>query len=761
MAASFSSHYHHRIATFPTMRYPITTLLFFAAAAAAAAIPAPAPGPLGGRSWPMLSFRALKLSEDTAAAATTDPRSEHWHLERNKLEVPPVAAGGVLDLGPKVKGMWELSSKAKAKTPSKAKAKTMSKAPEDDVLANGDLGPEIKTMRVQNRRRTPSLKAPSARPTVVANTEPWAATHGTLEKKPEVEKLRVQPAGPVLDNLLQKCAHGTETTRRLHDLLALAAAPRVLVPALVARPVRAQLCQRLRHVALALARHVLEHERMRRLLRAALRVLAAADPEMPQARGSGEGRPGRMKREVEQSKERDVKDDAVLYNPAAVILGRQVGHASSCRTRQPCAGESSGRERGGARGSMDSESQDRWHVQRSGSPFPLSFTILMPSKRLPVQELCDAIVDLLRYDEHILHHMACASSSFAPRAQSHLFRKLGILPFTGIYGEGKSVAITQRLVNTMKSSPHLVPMVEILSFEFAEPPALDLLASIPWQRVHQLHLPVESRGSGFNPEGVQTLISLPSVRHVQLAYRGSQYWHRHELFGLLSHLNPGVEVLELKHIEVKYSPSHPSYNNIIPEARDDPIPPPPHSRAVVPRLRRLILSQSAGDYLCEPACPLDLSVLHELEAYWIDDADVLLSTLTVGEVANLDRFSINLLHNITDIHCNSFGKYSHLHRLFDHVAPDNHIANIYITTLSDRIERNEKPYQHDNFVVVAGDLETAVLARLPVLQKVSIKVKIYHIFFDQKRQGLQTKAEDAFSRLVKQNMLEVSFEAVY
>src|ERR1700761_3280578 len=120
----------------------------------------------------------------------------------------------------------------------------------------------------------------------------------------------------------------------------------------------------------------------------------------------------------------------------------------------------------------------------------------MPSERLPVQELCDTIVDLLHDDRYNLGNMARASRSFAPRAQSHLFRKL-ILPLTGIYGEDKSVATTQRLVNTMNSSPHLVPMVEIVSFEFAEPPALDLLASIPWQRVHQLHLPVTSH-AGFN-----------------------------------------------------------------------------------------------------------------------------------------------------------------------------------------------------------------------------------------------------------------------
>ncbi|KAJ7204181.1 hypothetical protein GGX14DRAFT_398488 [Mycena pura] len=387
---------------------------------------------------------------------------------------------------------------------------------------------------------------------------------------------------------------------------------------------------------------------------------------------------------------------------------------------------------------------------RGASPFPLSFTISMPSKRLPVQELCDAIVDLLLDNRYDLRSIARASRSFAPRAQSHLFREL------------KSVTITQRLVDTMKSSPHLIPMVEILSFDGAKSPALDLLASIPWQRVHRLHLgPIESRASGVNLEGVQTLISLPSVRHVQLEYECGTRYHRREVFGLLSHLNPGVEVLEFINLSLKYSPSHPYYNNEFPKTQDDPTPPPPHSRAVVPRLRQLGLIRSPGDFLCEPGCPLDLSALHELELH--NASDVLLSTvsatvrkLTVDEVGDIKSINIHLLHNITDIYCQTFGKYSLLHRLFDHVASDNRISNIYITTNSNGIEHNSKPDKWDGFVVAAGDLDRAVLARLPVLQKVFIKVKRTSMFLDEKE--LQKKVEDAFPKLVEQNLLEVSFE---
>ncbi|KAJ7224630.1 hypothetical protein GGX14DRAFT_387303 [Mycena pura] len=397
----------------------------------------------------------------------------------------------------------------------------------------------------------------------------------------------------------------------------------------------------------------------------------------------------------------------------------------------------------------------RWLTARYLPKWPMGNIVLVLSEknRLPVQELCDAIVDLLCDNKDDLRSEACASCSFAPRAQSHLFRKL-ILPITGIYSEDKSVAITQRLVDTMKFSPHLVPLVEILLFEFAEPAALDLLASIPWQRVHQLHLHIQSRAFGFNPEGVQTLIGLPSVRHVQLEYGCTLRYRRHEVFGLLSHLNPGVEILEIKQLSL-------SYND---KARDVPIPSPPHSQAVAPRLRQLSLIHTHAHILCESACPLDLSVLQELEVHHCHGLDVILSTvsptvrkLTVWGVDRLEYLNINLLHNITDIHCDDFGKYPILHHLFDHVAPDNHITNIYITTLSDRIEQNES-----RFVAIAGDLEGAVLACLPLLQKVSMKVKILHTFSpdSEKRQELQKKAEDAFPRLVKLNMLEVSFDAV-
>ncbi|KAK7002078.1 hypothetical protein R3P38DRAFT_3215873 [Favolaschia claudopus] len=374
------------------------------------------------------------------------------------------------------------------------------------------------------------------------------------------------------------------------------------------------------------------------------------------------------------------------------------------------------------------------------------------------QELCDTIIDFLWDDHDTLNSVSRTCSSFTFRAQGHLFREVGISHFA--YG----IVQARRLVDTIKGSPHLIPLVQHLSFRFSNSAVFDLLASsgISWCNVNRLSLaPIEAAGNagGFatqSLESIKTLVALPSLRRVRLDFKPFPSHFRRDIYAIFSCLNPGVRILELRSLQLRAWPSNPGYQLLAPISREHPLP--PHGLPTVPRLDTLRLISTDGDFLCEPACPLDISALHEVEGFGWENS-LLFATAVSGTVRkwtfdNLHRLRneeiLHLIPNITEIDFTALSISSlNLERAMDHLTPAHRIAKIGITMFSSSFSIGSPRTFRESW---KGCVATMV-EKNPSLQELSLKVLLPHY---GQRGAVKEEVEAAFPDMC-QGILKLTF----
>ncbi|KAJ7105715.1 hypothetical protein C8R44DRAFT_942943 [Mycena epipterygia] len=207
---------------------------------------------------------------------------------------------------------------------------------------------------------------------------------------------------------------------------------------------------------------------------------------------------------------------------------------------------------------------------------------------LPVQELWDHIIDLLRGSPKDLKTCSLVCRSFVARAQSHTFRQ--------ILFHDANRELASRVATVLSASPHIISYVRFLFIGRCDTETVSPLAQVPWSNVDSMtftNFTVLTPG-GVALECVRELVSLPCLRN--LSIHGDK-WTAEQLFSVFAHCTRGLERI--------------NFYNCVPE----PSPAPPIPQEVQrPKIRQLSVVHGVeiGGLLRDPACPLDFSALTEV-----------------------------------------------------------------------------------------------------------------------------------------------------
>ncbi|KAJ7660202.1 hypothetical protein DFH06DRAFT_391879 [Mycena polygramma] len=214
---------------------------------------------------------------------------------------------------------------------------------------------------------------------------------------------------------------------------------------------------------------------------------------------------------------------------------------------------------------------------------------------LPVHEMWDHIFDDLcrsQYGcdkEKDLGACSLVCRGFVASAQSRLFRDIRPESFRD-YGVDDSAG--NRLANLLTTSPHLIRYTRILDLPKCDKEALLSVNRIPWSHLKTLTLGrfVIEREVPPSLRELHKLVRLPTLRH--LGIRGD--WKTEHLRSIST---SSLERLDIVHCALKTIPSRPL---------------PAKFQKIRIRQLSLLDSESAGELLADPACPVDLSGLTHL-----------------------------------------------------------------------------------------------------------------------------------------------------
>ncbi|KAF7373952.1 hypothetical protein MSAN_00607700 [Mycena sanguinolenta] len=169
------------------------------------------------------------------------------------------------------------------------------------------------------------------------------------------------------------------------------------------------------------------------------------------------------------------------------------------------------------------------------------------SSVLQIQELCDYIVDFLYNNPASLKVCALLSRPLVSSAQYHLFYEVR-------FGNGikwNDGGASRRFCAIMKSSPHLLPLIQRMQASFT-PDVLGQLCDLELPNLRDVVLfrPIKDNIRVPNSTSVAyaaRLISFPSIRHVKLQDLVLEIDNVAQLF---QHCNPAFNSLSVSHINV-------------------------------------------------------------------------------------------------------------------------------------------------------------------------------------------------------------------
>ncbi|KAK6974810.1 hypothetical protein R3P38DRAFT_3129772 [Favolaschia claudopus] len=158
----------------------------------------------------------------------------------------------------------------------------------------------------------------------------------------------------------------------------------------------------------------------------------------------------------------------------------------------------------------------------------------MAAPGLPFPELWDHIIGFIPPVPSLtptLKHLALVCRTFASAAQRSLFRSISIEDGRRIVIEPEMVVdrsaitgpiVAGHLADVLASSPHLLPFIRELTVKSEHTECYRILSEIPWVNLRSLHfkdllrIPSSARGA------VETLISMPSLRRLEIStYSGT------------------------------------------------------------------------------------------------------------------------------------------------------------------------------------------------------------------------------------------------
>ncbi|KAJ7114892.1 hypothetical protein C8R44DRAFT_740239 [Mycena epipterygia] len=222
------------------------------------------------------------------------------------------------------------------------------------------------------------------------------------------------------------------------------------------------------------------------------------------------------------------------------------------------------------------------------------------SSRLPVQELVDAILDYLHDSRQDLTACSLVSHSFVHRAQSHLFRSIA-LDVDEEHRAGMSMSLVekaQRLADILATSPHLVVHIRTLS---STTRALLPLAQVRLTNLHTASFRADSDHpmsylslEASMREIIESFVANSAMRSLTL----EAFWAQRDIWRILASCNPNLTTITFIQFRTRGGDA---------SASDFPRP----KGSARPRITHLGLSYAtcAGEMLCDPASPLDLSAL--------------------------------------------------------------------------------------------------------------------------------------------------------
>lgn len=230
----------------------------------------------------------------------------------------------------------------------------------------------------------------------------------------------------------------------------------------------------------------------------------------------------------------------------------------------------------------------------------------MAVERIP-QEIWDKTIDNLQNSPKTLKSCSLVCRSFAARSQFHIFSTISVhrAPNSDRFKRSlqkKWLARLIRLVDNMKSSPHLIPYVHTIDVESCDTELLAVLAQVSWSQVHTLSISeIAIPEEGPVSESVISLVGIPSLRKLELQFGVLNWCSVNFVRAIFARCSPSLESLSLNNCKLKTS----SCLTISAEPARFTLP--------RPKIRELILRHSPYVVaLLHSACPLDFSALTHL-----------------------------------------------------------------------------------------------------------------------------------------------------
>ncbi|KAJ7838072.1 hypothetical protein B0H14DRAFT_2790033 [Mycena olivaceomarginata] len=222
----------------------------------------------------------------------------------------------------------------------------------------------------------------------------------------------------------------------------------------------------------------------------------------------------------------------------------------------------------------------------------------MAVERIP-QEIWDKTIDNLQNSPKTLKFCSLVCRSFVARSQFHIFSTISVhrAPNSDCFKRSlqkKWLARLIRLVDNIKSSPHLIPYVHTIDVESCDTELLAVLAQVSWSQVRTLSI----SEIAITEEGPvsESVISLLELEFGVLNWCSVNF-----VRALFARCSPSLESLSLNNCKLKTS----SCLTISAEPVRFTLP--------CPKIRELILRHSPYVVaLLHSACPLDFSALMHL-----------------------------------------------------------------------------------------------------------------------------------------------------
>ncbi|KAJ7064324.1 hypothetical protein C8F01DRAFT_1130989 [Mycena amicta] len=235
---------------------------------------------------------------------------------------------------------------------------------------------------------------------------------------------------------------------------------------------------------------------------------------------------------------------------------------------------------------------------------------------LPIQELCDHIIDLLQDSPNDLKACSLVCRSFVNRAQGHLFRTIQINP-PSRHECTLWVERIDRFCEILRSgSTHLLDHVRRIYIRISDPRIVARMGAIPWSRSVQSLSLLRIPSSGvLLSAGVRAMVEIPSLEDLALSFTPSPDVDtpaRADLKAFFSRCSQAgvLKTLSVVGCSVKGHPASSSRQGI------EDVYQGPRIRGIVsPLIRKLKLSTSPAllDIFNSPFFPLDFSQLVYLQ----------------------------------------------------------------------------------------------------------------------------------------------------